>query len=111
MDFFNRHEPEGTPIPVAMWEAYREGYDDYRYVYTREQLIAEARRSGKPGNVSSPHELKLMWLDPPAVPGLGLMPQSFGLPPGHAAGARGGYGLPPARHREGRWFHEHISAG
>ncbi len=23
MDFFNRSEPDGTPIPVAMWEAYR----------------------------------------------------------------------------------------
>jgi hypothetical protein len=44
MDFFNRHEPDGTPIPVAMWEAYREGYDDYRYVYTLEQVIAEAKR-------------------------------------------------------------------
>ncbi len=44
MDFFNRHEPDGTPIPVAMWEAYREGYDDYRYVYTLEQLIAEAKK-------------------------------------------------------------------
>lgn len=43
MDFFNRREPDGTPIPVAMWEAYREGYDDYRYVYTLEQLIAEAK--------------------------------------------------------------------
>jgi len=44
MDFFNRREPDGTPIPVAMWEAYREGYDDYRYVYTLEQLIAEAKQ-------------------------------------------------------------------
>lgn len=48
MDFFNRHEPDGTPIPVAMWEAYREGYDDYRYIYTLEQLIAEAKRSNRP---------------------------------------------------------------
>ena len=47
MDFFNRHEPDGTPMPVAMWEAYREGYDDYRYVFTLEQLIAEAKRSPK----------------------------------------------------------------
>ncbi|MDH7568987.1 MAG: hypothetical protein QHJ73_05315, partial [Armatimonadota bacterium] len=47
MDFFNRCEPDGTPIPVAMWEAYREGYDDYRYLYTLEQLIAEARQSRK----------------------------------------------------------------
>lgn len=47
MDFFNRHEPDGTPMPVALWEAYREGYDDYRYVFTLEQLIAEAKRSPK----------------------------------------------------------------
>ena len=31
-----------------MWEAYREGYDDYRYLYTLEQLIAEAKKSPKP---------------------------------------------------------------
>ena len=48
MDFFNRHEPGGQPIPVAMWEAYRSGYDDYRYIYTLEQLIAEARHVNKP---------------------------------------------------------------
>jgi glycosyl hydrolase family 123 len=44
-DFFNRHEPDGTPMPVVLWEAYREGYDDYRYVFTLEQLIAEAKAS------------------------------------------------------------------
>ena len=44
MDFFNRREPDGTPIPVALWEAYREGYDDHRYVYTLEQAIAAARQ-------------------------------------------------------------------
>lgn len=45
-DFFNRSEPDGTPVPVAMWEAYREGWDDYRYLHTLEQLIGEARRNG-----------------------------------------------------------------
>jgi hypothetical protein len=44
MDFFNRHEPDGTPIPVALWEAYREGFDDHRYLYTLEQTIAAARQ-------------------------------------------------------------------
>jgi hypothetical protein len=44
MDFFNRREPDGTPIPVALWEAYREGYDDHRYLYTLEQAIAAARQ-------------------------------------------------------------------
>lgn len=42
MDFMNRHEPDGTPIPVALWEAYREGYDDYRYIYTLQSLIEQA---------------------------------------------------------------------
>src|SRR6185369_15937486 len=44
-DFFNRHQPDGTPVPVAMWEAYREGYDDYRYIYTLEDLVREAMQS------------------------------------------------------------------
>ncbi len=44
-DFFNRHEPDGRPIPVAMWEAYREGYDDYRYIYSLQQAIERAKRS------------------------------------------------------------------
>ncbi len=45
MDILNRHEPDGTPIPVALWECFREGYDDCRYIYTLEQKIAEAKRS------------------------------------------------------------------
>lgn len=45
-DFFNRSEPDGSPMPVVLWEAYREGYDDYRYIFTLEQLIAEARAKG-----------------------------------------------------------------
>lgn len=47
MDFFNRSEADGTPIPVILWEAYREGYDDYRYVYTLQRMITEAE--GLPG--------------------------------------------------------------
>ncbi|MFQ5808905.1 MAG: hypothetical protein ACE5JM_04720, partial [Armatimonadota bacterium] len=47
MDFMNRSEPDGTPIPVTLWEAYREGYDDYRYIYTLEQLINLARESSR----------------------------------------------------------------
>ena len=65
MDFFNRHEPDGTPMPVALWEAYREGYDDYRYVFTLEQLIAEARRSSKPtaqqAAATAEQELQAIW--------------------------------------------------
>jgi hypothetical protein len=65
MDFFNRHEPDGTPMPVVLWEAYREGYDDYRYVYTLEQLSAEAKRSSKPraaqAAVLAERELQYVW--------------------------------------------------
>jgi hypothetical protein len=65
MDFFNRSEPDGTPVPVALWEAYREGYDDYRYVYTLEQAIAAAKRGGKPAAVAAAvraeQELKFVW--------------------------------------------------
>ena len=38
-----------TPMPVALWEAYREGYDDYRYVFTLQQLIATAKASPRAG--------------------------------------------------------------
>ena len=48
MDFMNRHEPDGAPMPVALWEAYREGYDDYRYVYTLATLIEQANAGGAP---------------------------------------------------------------
>jgi len=65
MDFFNRHEPDGAPMPVAQWEAYREGYDDYRYIYTLEQLIAEAKGSPKAGAqqaaAAAEQELQAVW--------------------------------------------------
>lgn len=65
MDFFNRTAPDGTPIPVAMWEAYREGYDDYRYIYTLEQLVGEAKRSSKAKTrqaaVTAEKELQSVW--------------------------------------------------
>jgi hypothetical protein len=62
MDFFNRSEPDGTPIPVAMWEAYREGYDDYRYVYTLQQLIEPARKAGKAAQADEAQkELDYVW--------------------------------------------------
>lgn len=44
-DFLVRSEPDGTPIPVALWEGFREGYDDMRYLYSLEQAIAEAEQS------------------------------------------------------------------
>lgn len=63
-DFFNRSEPDGTPMPVVLWEAYREGYDDYRYIYTLEQSIAEARaRGGSAASAaaSAERELRAAW--------------------------------------------------
>ena len=46
MDFLNRSTPDGDPIPVTLWEAYREGIDDGRYIYTLQQLVAEGKRAG-----------------------------------------------------------------
>ena len=45
MDFMVRSEADGTPLPVALWEGFREGYDDMRYIYTLQQTIADARES------------------------------------------------------------------
>ena len=45
-DFFNRTADDGTPIPVALWEAYREGIDDHRYLFTLESTIARAEEAG-----------------------------------------------------------------
>ncbi|MBM4037163.1 MAG: hypothetical protein FJ290_01500 [Planctomycetes bacterium] len=46
MDFFNRTDDDGRPIPVALWEAYREGIDDGRYITTLGRAIARAREAG-----------------------------------------------------------------
>jgi len=46
MDFFNRTDDDGSPIPVMLWEAYREGIDDGRYITTLERTIARAREAG-----------------------------------------------------------------
>ena len=45
-DFFNRTADDGSPIPVALWEAYREGIDDHRYVTTLERAISRASEEG-----------------------------------------------------------------
>ncbi len=64
-DFFNRSESDGTPVPVAMWEAYREGWTDYRYVHTLEQLIAEAKRRATSAALTAAAtaggELRFIW--------------------------------------------------
>ncbi len=45
-DFFNRTADDGTPIPVTLWEAYREGIDDHRYVYTLQNQIERVAAAG-----------------------------------------------------------------
>jgi len=45
-DFFNRSDENGSPIPVTLWEADREGIDDHRYIFTLQNAIARARESG-----------------------------------------------------------------
>ncbi len=71
-EFFNHYEPDGTPLPVVMWEAYREGYDDYRYIYTLEQLIEAAKKSGnaeaqKKAEIAE-KELTSIWNDIKVLP-------------------------------------------
>jgi hypothetical protein len=65
MDFFNRSEPDGRPIPVTLWEAYRQGYNDYRYIYTLERRIAAARRDRRPAvqaaAAAAQSELDTVW--------------------------------------------------
>ncbi len=62
-DFFNRTEDSGRPVPVAMWEAYREGYDDYRYVYTLQQLIEKGRQQGgKAAQAATAAQKELDWV-------------------------------------------------
>ena len=46
MDFFIRTADDAGPVPVTLWEAYREGIDDYRYVTTLTRFIARARKAG-----------------------------------------------------------------
>jgi len=44
----NRMDEEGNIIPAIYWECFREGYDDYRYVYTLQQRIVERENSTDP---------------------------------------------------------------
>lgn len=45
-DFDVRTDDDGTPIPVTIWEAYREGIDDGRYINTLEKLIRRCQANG-----------------------------------------------------------------
>jgi hypothetical protein len=64
MDFGLRSTPDGEPIPVALWEAFREGIDDGRYIYTLEQLVAVGKqRTGRAAELAreGEQELKFVW--------------------------------------------------
>ncbi|MFA7173411.1 MAG: sugar-binding protein [Kiritimatiellia bacterium] len=39
--------PGGPPVPTLGWEGIREGWRDYRYVYTLEQAAAQAEKEGR----------------------------------------------------------------
>ncbi|HRR34648.1 MAG TPA: hypothetical protein P5026_11145 [Kiritimatiellia bacterium] len=56
-DFFNRTADDGTPIPVTLWEAYREGIDDHRYLFTLETAIARAEAAGRHAAASRAREV------------------------------------------------------
>lgn len=46
-DMFVRTADDGSPIPVVLWEVYREGIDDVRYITTLEHWIERARAAGR----------------------------------------------------------------
>jgi len=61
-DFFNRTDDDGSPIPVAFWEAYREGIDDGRYITTLERTIDAARAAGHKDLADAAQaDLKFVW--------------------------------------------------
>ncbi|MBQ7694390.1 MAG: hypothetical protein IJT50_04640 [Lentisphaeria bacterium] len=45
-DFGVRTAPDGRPIPTPIWEAFREGIDDGKYIHTLEVLIDRAEAAG-----------------------------------------------------------------
>ncbi len=47
------------PVPTLQWEGIREGIDDYKYVYTLETLIAEAKKNDKSKVVAEKIEKRL----------------------------------------------------
>lgn len=61
MDFFNRTADDASPIPVAQWEAYREGIDDGRYITTLERTIERAKTAGL-RQLAADAETDLQWV-------------------------------------------------
>ncbi len=69
MDFFNRTDDDGSPIPVALWEAYRAGIDDGRYITTFDRWLERAREAGKTELVRSlEKDRELVWNSIPVMP-------------------------------------------
>jgi hypothetical protein len=72
MDFLVRSQPDGTPVPVALWEGFREGYDDMRYIYTLAQAIAQAKASPSAAlqaeAAAAQHVLDSVWSAVPVLP-------------------------------------------
>ena len=64
-DFMNRETVDGDVIPITAWEAYREGIDDHRYIYTLEQLIKKLEnssdRNAKILVKEAQRDLKFVW--------------------------------------------------
>jgi hypothetical protein len=48
MDFLNRTDDDGSPIPAMNFLCYREGIDDARYIYTLKTRIRAARKANLP---------------------------------------------------------------
>ena len=64
MDFGVRSTSDGEPVPVALWEAFREGIDDGRYIYTLERLVRQGRQRGGRAAAAAEageKELKTLW--------------------------------------------------
>jgi hypothetical protein len=72
MDVMIRNEPDGTPIPVALWEAYREGADDMRYIYSLQQAVGRGRGSEREAVRREAEEaqrtLDEVWASVPVLP-------------------------------------------
>ncbi len=62
MDFFNRTADDGSPIPVVLWEAYREGIDDGRYITTLDRMIERAKAAGlKDAVAAAERDRQFVW--------------------------------------------------
>ena len=62
MDFMVRTADDGSPIPVTLWEAFREGIDDGRYITTLERWIERAKAAGRDDLAqAAAADLKFVW--------------------------------------------------